>query len=203
MAFALLRASARTDHVSRHLALAHAIDESASELFEECGLHVDFDASHPFARAEDARFRASLEAGNLWFALPDEGAPVEAALGFIALGCVDAQPFVYQLSVRREAMRRGVGRTLLEAALTTARRLHAGSSQPATVAVTQPASVYGLWLTTWAHLPWNQAYYERFGFRVIGDQHYGRELRDLIEEEQRWLPAPEQRRVMCCPMERA
>jgi hypothetical protein len=53
-----------------------------------------------------------------------------------------------------------------------------------------------LWLTTYAHVPWNRAFYERFGFAVVPESSCGGDILEILTEQRRWLPAPEQRVAM-------
>jgi hypothetical protein len=77
-------------------------------------------------------------------------------------------------------MRRGVGSVLLEEAKAWAER--AGRRE--------------LWLTTYAHLPWNLPFYARRGFARMAEADCGRELRAILEDQRRWLPDPQQRVAM-------
>ena len=101
-------------------------------------------------------------------------------LGFAASGLRDDEPYLDQLSVRTQFMRRGVGTSLLNAVQRQA--IHAGGRV--------------LWLTTYGHLPWNRPFYERAGFAVIGESRWGPQIRNESSYERRWLPCPQQRIVM-------
>jgi GNAT superfamily N-acetyltransferase len=143
------------------------IDDDATRLFPA---HID--ASCPFAVDEQARWARAIVAGRAFVAV-EEG----RAIGFAALDLVDAQPYLDQLSVRMSAMRRGVGRALLDRAITWA------EGRP-------------LWLTTYDHLAWNRPYYERAGFVVVADAQCGPGILHHLGEQRRWLPAPEHRVAM-------
>jgi GNAT superfamily N-acetyltransferase len=149
-----------------------AIDDDASQLFVEAGLDVQLPAW--FVAGERARWRRSLELGHAFVAADQAGAPV----GFAALELVDGAPYLEQLSVRRAAMRRGLGRALLGRAVDWAR-----------------ARGDSLWLTTYGHLPWNRPFYEKEGFVVVPPAGWGAEVAARVAEE-RALPAPDQRVVM-------
>jgi hypothetical protein len=73
-------------------------------------------------------------------------------------------------------MRRGVGRALVEHAIAWGRGL--------------------LWLTTYADIAWNRLIYERLGFSCVEESSCGPEMRRILDEEKRALPAPEQRVAM-------
>ncbi|MFT3917570.1 MAG: GNAT family N-acetyltransferase [Anaeromyxobacteraceae bacterium] len=150
------------------------IDDDAATLYEEAGLDFSGPAIRAFVDAEQARWRRAAEAHRVELAVDAQG----EAVGFVALGFVDGQPYVDQLSVVRRAMRRGVGRALLARALAWSERAGA------------------LWLTTYAHLPWNAPMYERAGFTRVEESGCGPELRAILREERAALPSPEQRLAM-------
>jgi len=155
---------------------AVAIDDDAGQLFSGFGLHVELGPGHPFAEAERARWLRATRAGNAFLAAPAAG-PTRPAHGLLVLGRVDGEPYLEQLSVRSGAMRRGLGTQLLHRALEWA----AGEA---------------LWLTTYAHVPWNRPFYERFGFAVVPESSCGGDILEILAEQRRWLPAPEQRVAM-------
>jgi hypothetical protein len=53
-----------------------------------------------------------------------------------------------------------------------------------------------LWLTTYAHVPWNRPFYESEGFEVVPSKEWPADIAAIIAEQRRWLPAPEQRIAM-------
>ena len=158
------------------LELAVDIDRDACTAFGELdsALDVELPAEHPYALAEIARWNEILRAGHLFFACSPGGEPV----GFAALCLVDGIPFLDQLSVRRAAMRRGVGRSLMA----LAQRWSAPKGQ--------------LWLTTYGHVPWNRPWYERLGFARVAQAMWGPELRAIVESERGALPCPDGRIAM-------
>ena len=54
-----------------------------------------------------------------------------------------------------------------------------------------------LWLTTYAHLPWNRAFYERLGFGAVAETACSPGIVALLDEQRHWLPAPSERIAMC------
>lgn len=88
--------------------------------------------------------------------------------------------YLEQLSVRPEYGRRGLGASLLESACDHCRRR--GDAE--------------LWLTTYAHLPWNRPFYERHGFRGVPDAQCNQVVRALLAEQRNALPDPAQRIAM-------
>jgi GNAT superfamily N-acetyltransferase len=157
-----------------------SIDDDATALYAEHGLTILLAPDHPFARAELARWLRSAELGRAFFALDDAGQPV----GFAALDWIDGQPYLDQLSVRRAAMRRGVGGRLLQHVRDWARG--AGGS--------------ALWLTTYGHLPFNRPYYERHGYGLVPERACGPGIAHHLHEQRLHLPAPDQRVAMRLPL---
>lgn len=149
-------------------------DACTSYVDLDSALDVELPADHPFARAEVARWNEILRAGDLFFAFSPAGEPV----GFAALCLVDGLPFLEQISVRRAAMRRGVGRSLMA----FAQRWSAPKGE--------------LWLTTYGHVPWNGPWYERMGFVRVAESAWGPELRAIVGSERGALPCPGERVVM-------
>jgi len=155
------------------MADAVAIDDDACELYPTAGVHFDFGHDHPFAQSEYARWARAASAGRAFVAERDG----EPALALLVLGFVDGQPYLEQLSVRMSAMRQGIGRWLVQHAI-------------------EWAGDAPLWLTTYAHVPWNRPFYERLGFEVVPRTDCAPEIAAILDEQQRWLPAPEHRVAM-------
>jgi len=157
------------------LATLVALDADACRLYAQVDLHIDFPADHPFAVAERASWLRSLELGRGFLAVDDAG----TSLGFAALDFVDGAPYLDQLSVRMESMRRGIGRALLARAIDWARD-HGDA----------------LWLNTYDHLPWNRPFYENEGFEVVPPSAWGAGMASTVETQRQVLPRPELRVVM-------
>jgi hypothetical protein len=51
-------------------------------------------------------------------------------------------------------------------------------------------------LTTYAHLPWNRPFYESAGFVVVPVSECPPEMVAILDDQRRWLPAPDQRIAM-------
>jgi GNAT superfamily N-acetyltransferase len=152
------------------------IDDDAGFLFAEAGLDVDLPTIDPFTVAERARWQRNAALGRLFLAR-GEDVETRGFTGFVVLDVLDGAAYVDQLSVRRSAMRRGIGRRLLRHAVTW-------------------SATYGngdLWLTTYAHLPWNRPFYESEGFVVVPEADCIPGVRAHLAEERQALPAPEQR----------
>lgn len=152
-----------------------AIDDDASTLFASAGLDMQgLHAAHPFVVREHARWVAALAEERLFVACDDDDEPI----GFASLGTVAGEAHLGQLSVMRAWMRRGVGGALVAHARAWSRGRGA------------------LWLTTYAHVPWNRPYYERRGFVTVPVDDCPDEIREILAEERHALPAPEQRVAM-------
>jgi GNAT superfamily N-acetyltransferase len=158
------------------LDLLREIDDESVPMFIAVGIDLgQLDLDHPFVRSELERWRAGLHAGRVQIAEIEHG-----VVGFYVLGSLGGQPYLEQLAVRAAFMRRGIGSTLLA----HARRVSEGEG--------------ALWLTTYAHVPWNAPYYARAGFRVVPDNECGPEIRAVLAEQRAALPFPEQRVAMVC-----
>jgi GNAT superfamily N-acetyltransferase len=174
----LLAAHARPD-VSLRLARAHEIplaseiDDEALGLYAEHGVAFDVLAHAAFFAAEVRTWTDAAEHARVVFASDAAG-----VVGFAALGFLDGAPILEQLSVRRRAMRRGVGSTLVA------------------LAIDWSASSGALWLTTYDHLPFNRPFYERRGFVVVPERDCGPGLRALLDAERIALPRPDARVAM-------
>ncbi len=150
------------------------IDDDAAAIYAEAGIHFDGPAIAAFRRAELKRWKVAVQCELAELAMD----PAGRAIGFMTLGYVDGLPYVDQISVMSTWQRKGVGRTLLE---------HA-------VAWSQQAGE--LWLTTYAHLPWNAPMYARHGFVIVDDSRCGPELSEVLIEQRAALPCPAQRVAM-------
>jgi ribosomal protein S18 acetylase RimI-like enzyme len=93
---------------------------------------------------------------------------------------LDGEPYLDQLSVKMHCMRQGIGSALLRAVED----------------LTRGRGGRHLWLTTYAHLRWNQPFYERAGFAVVQERDCGPEILNELAHQRRWLPVPEQRVIM-------
>jgi GNAT superfamily N-acetyltransferase len=150
-----------------------AIDDATRSLFATADLYFSQDPNDAFTQAEAEQWGRAIARGLARVALDEAG----TVIGFITLALVDGAPYVDQLSVHPTAMRRGIGTRLLRVGIDWA------GARP-------------LWLTTYAHLPWNAPYYERFGFTVVDKSACGPQLRSMIDLQLASLPLPEKRVVM-------
>ena len=153
------------------------IDRDASRLFERAGLVIAPPEELELAAVERSRWLNCLRSGSTLLAANRSGEPV----GFAALGMLDGEPYLEQLSVRMHAMRQGIGTALLTAIQGMAEK---------------QAPARSLWLTTWAHLAWNRPFYEKAGFSVVPAEQWGVEMTQQLLFERRLLPEPRERVVM-------
>ena len=150
------------------------IDADASALFAEVGIVLTLPQNHPFALAERECWLNAARDSRLYVA-EAQGDPYAALM---VLDDVDGEPYLEQLSVRPQHMRKGIGSRLLEQA------------------IAQSRSRAALWLTTYNHVPWNRPFYERAGFRVVPEPECGAQLREVLRLQREALPEPEQRVAM-------
>jgi len=152
------------------------IDLDACRLFDEVGLDLTPAHGVEFTARERRRWAQCLNSGTVLIASDRSGVPV----GFAALGVIDGEPYLDQLSVRMSAMRRGVGSALL----TVAERIAA------------KARTSVLWLTTYSHLSWNAPFYQKAGFVRVPVKECGTEMLLELHFQRRLLPEPDKRVVM-------
>lgn len=104
-----------------------------------------------------------VKAERLWVAVGDDDRPV----GFLAVTIVDGQAHLAQVSVEPAHTRRGIGRELIEHAVTWARERDFNE----------------MTLTTYSDVPWNAPYYERCGFRRMDEAQWTPGLRAIRAAE--------------------
>ncbi|CAA0081998.1 Uncharacterised protein [Zhongshania aliphaticivorans] len=150
-----------------------AIDDDASELYASVGLKLDLGRDHPFVVDEINRWSRAIEQRLSHVAVDKLDNPI----GFAALGFLDGDPYLDQISVLQDYMQRGIGTLLLNCAIAWS------GDRP-------------LWLTTYSHLPWNRSYYEKQGFVAINEQDCGPELCAVLQTQRAALPDPQQRIAM-------
>ncbi|MFO0553922.1 MAG: GNAT family N-acetyltransferase [Polyangiaceae bacterium] len=158
-------------------ALILEIDNDSCRLYERFGVDLGITDEHPFALAERARWRSSVERGAVFIA---RSRSTNEDVGFAACGFTDGAPYLDQLSVRLAAMQRGAGSLLIERSVSWARELGGAD----------------IWLTTYNHLPFNRPMYERRGFVVAPASEWGPDLAHHVDEQRRALPLPDERVVM-------
>jgi GNAT superfamily N-acetyltransferase len=150
-----------------------SIDVDACTLYVEAGLDADLGPQHPYSIAERACWTRCAREGNAFVAVQ----PDARRVGLLVLDRIDGAPYLEQLSIRRIAMRKGLGRQLLQRAIEWA------GDEP-------------LWLTTYAHVPWNRPFYERHGFVTVPEAACPPGMVAVLNDQRRALPAPGERIAM-------
>ncbi|MFF7452342.1 MULTISPECIES: GNAT family N-acetyltransferase [unclassified Streptomyces] len=135
------------------------IERAAGTPFRALGMEAIADDDPP-TLADLERYR---RAGRAWVAAGEGARPV----GYLIAEPVDGALHVEQVSVHPDLARRGIGRTLLSYADERARE----------------DGLSGLTLTTFTGVPWNAPYYERLGFRVLGEAELTPGLRRIRARE--------------------
>jgi GNAT superfamily N-acetyltransferase len=153
-----------------------SIDVDACTLYVEAGLDSDMGPEHPYSIAERACWTRCAREGNAFVATP-AGAPDARPVGLLVMDRIDGAPHLEQVSIRRTAMRQGLGRRLLQHAIAWA------GDEP-------------LWLTTYGHIPWNRPFYERHGFVIVPESACPPGMVAILDDQRRALPAPEERIAM-------
>jgi GNAT superfamily N-acetyltransferase len=137
------------------LGVLQDIEVAAGRLFADIGM-AEIADDEPFGVEVLATYQSD---GRAWVTVDDADHPI----AYLIVDVVDASAHVEQVSVRPAHSHRGVGRALLD---------H----------VAGWAVVHGLpalTLTTFADVPWNAPYYERCGFRRIGEGDLTPGLREI------------------------
>jgi GNAT superfamily N-acetyltransferase len=104
-----------------------------------------------------------VDAGASWLAEGDAG----QILGFVCARREQQALHIHEISVRREAQGRGIGRLLLNQLVDAA----------------QAAGVRELTLTTFIDVPWNAPFYARYGFEAINEGQLCTRLCDILANE--------------------
>ncbi len=90
-----------------------SIDTDACTLYVEAGLDADIGPEHPYSIAERACWSRCAREGNAFVA----GVAGERPVGLLMMDRIDGAAYLEQLSMRRIAMRQGLGRRLLNRAI--------------------------------------------------------------------------------------
>ncbi len=149
-------AAARPEHLP---ALPH-IEREAATLFPP----ASFPPGFAERTVDDALLQAAQRDGRLWVAIDDaSGEPV----GFALVMVVDGTAFLAEVDVLPSHGRRGIGRALVERA----------------IAWTIEHGWPHLMLTTFAHLPWNAAFYRGLGFEPMAQGDLPEPVRAALAHE--------------------
>lgn len=135
------------------------IERAAGERFRSVGLAAIAD-DDPFPLDVLDGYVAQ---GRSWVAVDDAG----VVMGYVLVDDVDGCAHIEQVSVGPDHQGRGVGRALID-------RVERWARAEGREALT---------LTTFADVPWNRPLYEHLGFRVLGEDEIGPELRAVRDAE--------------------
>jgi GNAT superfamily N-acetyltransferase len=143
-----------------------ALENSAGTVFR------DIPALAWLADGEDLpveRYREFIAGGASWVAVDMNDKPIAFLSGSIEGDALH----IWELGVRRDLQRLGIGRALLHAAIREARC----------------RDLVSVTLTTFREVPWNAPFYERLGFeRLVGEAIGDRLKRVLRADAERGLP---------------
>ncbi|TPG84124.1 GNAT family N-acetyltransferase [Pseudomonas mandelii] len=137
-----------------------AIERSAAELFR-CDPSLAWLADAEVTDAE--QHRRAIETDEVWVAQSPDG----VLMGFLSAVEVDNELHIQELSVRQRFQGRGAGRKLLLTAVEHARY----------------RELYGLTLTTFRDLPWNEPFYQHLGFETLSPALWGPRLATVLNDE--------------------
>jgi len=112
---------------------------------------------------DEAQHRANIQAHAVWVAVTADN----AVAGFLSAESFGQELHIWEISVGSVFQGQGLGRRLLDAALTHGQTL--GFS--------------ALTLTTFRELPWNEVFYRRFGFKTLTEEQLGQRLRQVLDDE--------------------
>ena len=146
---------ARADEAARLI----EIEWAAGELYRTVGL--DFVAEDPpMSKPEYVEY---IDDDRCLVAVADDA----SIAAYVVIDVVDGAAHVEQLSVHPDHARQRIGAALLDAVDEWAAR----------------RGITHLTLTTMRTVPWNAPYYERCGFRELGDDEIGPGLRAVMDHE--------------------
>jgi ribosomal protein S18 acetylase RimI-like enzyme len=145
--------------------LLRVIDLSANVVFAEWG-HPEFMADYE-SIPEDVARAAIAEGRLLVCELMIADATVELIGWVVMFDRPNGETSIGQISIHADHMGRGYGKPLLLAAIDRCRRLN------------RTAIV----LNTQSDVPWNQPWYERFGFAVVPRSEWDQDMRDAENEQ--------------------
>ena len=141
------------------LPLLNDIERAAASLFREVGF--DFAADMGPLSLDLLRSLQSKE--QIWVAAAPDGLPV----GFAVVQIIDELAHLEEISVHPTHGRQGLGTRLIQVVCGWAR----DEGYPAVT------------LSTFRDVPWNAPFYQRLGFRILGEEELGPGLLAVREHE--------------------
>ena len=137
-----------------------AIEQSAGELFRGLG---DLSWIADDGNMSVERHLELIRAGTSWVASGPRG----QLAGFLCAMLLPATLHIVELAVGLETQRQGVGRCLMEHAISWAYSRHLST----------------ITLTTFRDIPWNGPFYSSLGFKVLSAQQIDARLGRILREE--------------------
>ena len=141
------------------------VERSSGEAFRQLS-DLAWIADDEVTSAE--RHAALIQQGTVWVAVDQDG----LVLGFLSAEIRRDALHIWQMSVRSDQQRKGIGKQLIAAAETCAR----------------DKKLSALTLTTFLSVPWNAPFYESCGFARVDPGSHGVLSTTLRAEEQAGLP---------------
>jgi GNAT superfamily N-acetyltransferase len=140
------------------LAVIPGIEHAAATMFSE----ADLPPGIRYLVTDMQTLREAQRQQRLWVAVSGDD-----VVGFAYVTVMDGQAHLEEMDVHPDHGRRGVGTRLVEQAVRWAR--NEGYAR--------------LTLVTFAHLPWNAAFYEKHGFRRMPYDSLGEDILAMLAEE--------------------
>jgi GNAT superfamily N-acetyltransferase len=145
--------------VAADLPVLQDLERAAGQQFRTVGM-AEIAEDEPLPLRELAAYERE---GRAWVAVDRD----QRVLAYLIADLVDGNVHVEQVSVHPDGARRGIGRSLLE-------HVAGWADSRGAAALT---------LTTFAEVPWNAPYYERCGFRRLGEAELTPGLRAIRRRE--------------------
>lgn len=148
----------------KHIQYLNDIELASAELFPPGSIpeHIRHD------RVPEALLTEGMREGRLWVAL-EKARDTETAVGYGLLRVMDGFALLAQLDVHPAHGRKGLGTALVRQVIAKAGDM----------------GFCDLYLTTFAHVPWNAPFYEKLGFEVLNEANTPAFLKEILCEERR------------------
>jgi GNAT superfamily N-acetyltransferase len=144
-----------------HLAVLPAIERAAAEVFP-AGMISDQAKDYVLSVEE---FENALTKKHLWVAITEDNQPVGFAL--VTVNACGKSAMLAELDVDPDHQQQGLGTALVQTVIAWARR----------------EGFQHLSLTTFSTVPWNAAFYEKMGFRLLSRNELTTTLIAILDKE--------------------
>ncbi len=142
-----------------HIQFLNGIELAAAKIFTPGSI-----PEHIFSEClPEVTLVEAMKAGNLWVATDASGYTVGYGLLQLAHGLA----LLAQMDVHPDHGRKGIGTALV---------LHIA-------AAVRNRGIEALYLTTFAHIPWNAPFYAKLGFAIISETEQPSAIREILLEE--------------------